>query len=68
MLDNRDRVKELNQLLLGKAKISELPVIMEQVPILDPGRLIFSRKTAQIANPSILVSAFHFPLTLLECK
>ena len=51
MLDNRDRIQEINQYLQGKVKISDMPVVMEQVPVLDPGKLVFSRKSAQIANP-----------------
>ena len=46
ILDNRDRIQELNQFLQGKAQIAETPDVIEQVPILDPGKLAFSRKTA----------------------
>ena len=45
MLDNRDRIQEINQYLKGKVKIAEMPVVIEQVPVLDPGKLAFSRKT-----------------------
>ena len=46
LLDNRDRIMDINEILKEKVKISENPELLEQVPILDPGKLIFTRKTS----------------------
>ena len=54
MLDNKDRIDELNQFLQGQAQISDMPEVIEQVPIMNPGKLVFSRKTAQITNPKAI--------------
>lgn len=61
MLDNRDRICELNKLLEGKVKIAEDPILMEHVPVLDPGKLVFTSKTAAIACPTPQARASPYP-------
>ena len=52
MIDNKERIDEMNDVLRDAYRIIDDPEIIEQQPILDPGRIIFSRKTAQITNSS----------------
>ena len=52
MLDNKERIDEINDILRDSVKIVDDPDVIEQVPILDPGRIVFARKTAQITNSS----------------
>ena len=52
LLDTKDRIDEINDILRNSVRISDEPEIIEQVPILDPGRIVFARKTAQITNAS----------------
>ena len=52
MIDNKERIDEMNDVLRDAYRIIDDPEIIEQQPILDPGRIVFSRKTAQITNSS----------------
>ena len=50
LLDNKERIDEINEILADKIRVIDDPTVVEQVPILDPGRIVFTRKVAQIAN------------------